>query len=199
MDFEQFWAGLTTLNRGLYVAAAFFTVFFIWQVIAAFIGLGHDGGVDDASATPDSHDAPPDTHETVFLFKLISVRSVLAFGTLFTWASALYMSNGDMSAARSMSIGLVWGVAAMVVVGLVFNMLSKMTSVGNIQVSSCVGATASVYLDIPANGTGEIRVLCSNVMTHVKARAAAGVAMKSGTSVRVTRMLAPDVAEVEPT
>jgi hypothetical protein len=199
MDFNAFWSGLSVLNRTLYVSAAFFSVFFLWQMVAAFMGLGGDGGVDDGSSvTPESHAHPPDTHETVFLFKIVSVRSVLAFATLFTWASALYMSLGNMSTARALLLGLAWGAAAMISVTLVLHFMSRLTHSGNMVISACVGTTASVYLDIPAGGTGEIRTMCDDVMTHVKARAVGGRAIKSGASVRVVRMAAPDVAEVEP-
>jgi hypothetical protein len=199
MDFSGFWSGLSGLNRALFVAAAFFSVFFVWQMISAFIGLGGDGGVDDGDAsTPDTQDHPPDTHDTVSLFKMVSIRSILAFATLFTWASALYMSLGNMSTTRALLLGLAWGLSAMVAVALILNLMRRMTHSGNIQLSACVGTTASVYLDIPAGGIGEIRAMCDDVMTHVKARATDGAPIKSGTSVRVARMTAPDVVEVEP-
>lgn len=198
MDFSAFWSGLSVLNRALFVSAAFFSVFFVWQMIAAFIGIGGDGGIDDgSSATPDTQDHPPDTHETVSLFKMVSVRSVMAFATLFSWASALYMSLGNMSTNKALLLGLIWGVAAMAAVALVMNALRKITHTGNLVIASCVGATASVYLDIPAGGVGEIRVMCGDTMTHVKARAAGGAAIRSGASVRVARMAGPDLVEVE--
>lgn len=198
MDGGTFWSGLSALNRALFVAAGFFSVFFLWQMVAAFIGLGGDGGVDDGtSATPDSQDHPPDTHETVSLFKLVSVRSVMAFATLFTWASALYMSIGGMSTNKSLLLGLVWGLAAMAAVAVIMNVLRRLTHTGNLVISSCVGATASVYLDIPPAGVGEIRVMCGDTMTHVKARAAGAAEIKSGAAVRVARMAGPDLVEVE--
>jgi hypothetical protein len=199
MDFNTFWSGLSLLNQALFVAAAFFSVIFVWQVIAAFTGLGGDGSIDDASAAPDAHDVPPEAHETVFLFKLVSIRSLSAFGTLFAWASSLYMSVGNVPTTRALLMGLAWGAAAMVAVTLVMHFLAKLTHSGNINLAKCVGTTGSVYLDIPAGGVGEIRTLCGDALTHIKARAAGGGTLKSGTSVRVTRMAAPDVAEVEPT
>ena len=72
-----------------------------------------------------------------------------------------------------------------------------MTETGNIRISTCVGATGSVYLDIPADGDGEIRVLCSGVLTHLKARSANGAAVKAGAVVKVTRVTGPNSVEIE--
>jgi hypothetical protein len=198
-EFNTFWSGLSLLNQALFVAAAFFSVIFAWQVIAAFTGLGGDGSIDDASAAPDAHDTPPEAHETVFLFKLVSIRSVAAFATLFSWASSLYMSVGNVPTTRALLMGLAWGAAAMVSVGLIMHFLAKLTHSGNINLAKCVGTTGSVYLDIPAGGVGEIRTLCGDTLTHIKARTVNGSALKSGASVRVARMATPDIVEVEPT
>jgi hypothetical protein len=72
-----------------------------------------------------------------------------------------------------------------------------MTETGNIQISSCVGNTGTVYLDIPADGDGEIRVLCSGIMTHIKARLQSGKSAKAGTIVKVIKVSGPNSVEVE--
>jgi hypothetical protein len=61
-----------------------------------------------------------------------------------------------------------------------------------------VGSEGTVYLDIPAQRTGEIRVTVSDAVSHVKARAAGGAALVAGTPVRVLRLLDPMTVEVEP-
>ena len=38
----EWWNNLDALTRGFYSAAAFFSVFFIWQLIAALTGLAGD-------------------------------------------------------------------------------------------------------------------------------------------------------------
>jgi membrane protein implicated in regulation of membrane protease activity len=129
-------------------------------------------------------------------FKLISLRSIIAFATLFTWAGSLYLNNG-LAVSSAVSLALLWGIVAMAIAALIPYSMRKLTETGNIKLASCVGTPGSVYMDIPEGGQGEIRVTCSGVLTHVKARARGGMPIKAGTQIRVVRMLQPSVAEVE--
>jgi hypothetical protein len=123
------------------------------------------------------------------------VRSLLAFFTLFSWAGGLFMSR-NVPASRSILYGLAWGLAAMVLVSLLFHFMRKLTETGTMKPSSVVGALGTVYLDLPANGVGEARVMCSGAMTHFKARVAGGAALKAGTQIRVARLLDSNTIEV---
>jgi membrane protein implicated in regulation of membrane protease activity len=120
----------------------------------------------------------------------------VAFFTLFSWAGALYMNQG-LTVVRSLSYALIWGLVAMFIVSYFFHFLQRMTETGNQRIGTCVGNVGMVYLDIPAGGQGEIRMPCSGVMTHFKARVANGAAVRAGTPVRVTRVLGPNLIEVE--
>ncbi len=191
------WSSLQPLNQWFYAASAFFSVFFLWQLMSAVVGLS--GGADIGSDAEPSwdHQTPHDADDSVLVFKLLSVRSVIAFFTLFSWAGALYM-NLHLPVARALLYALLWGLAAMVLVSFVFHLLRRMTVSGNLRISACIGQTATVYLDIPAAGEGEVRLLCSGVMTHFRARMAGGAAAKAGTPVRVVRVLGTNSLEVEP-
>ncbi len=190
------WGGLSSVNQWFYAAAFFFGAIFLWQIVMSFLGLGHDAGLD-TQIEPDSvHDLPEDAVQTVMAFKLVSIRSVLAFLTLFSWGGALYLNNG-FPMGRALGYSVLWGLAAMLAVSFIFRLMSRMTESGNKNIATCVGASTTVYLDIPSGGVGEIRVPCSGVMTHLKARAAKGVEVKAGTPVKVSRLLESNTVEVE--
>lgn len=193
----SWWTALQPINQWFFVAAAFFTVFFLAQLLMAVAGLG--GGDTDLDAHVGdtlAHDTPHDAGDSVAAFKLLSVRSILAFFTLFTWAGGLYMSQGA-SLFRSLVYALAWGLAAMLLVAFLVRSLSRMSETGNIRIASCVGGPATVYLNIPAGGVGEIRVLCSGVVTMLKARSKDGMALAAGAPVRVSRLLDGTTVEVE--
>ena len=197
--FGSWWAGLEVLTRWFYGAAAFFSVFFVWQMIMAVIGLGGGETDVDTQADAGSHVSPDDVHDSIATFKLLSFRSIVAFFTLFTWAGALYLdSDRGLSVGRAMGYAAVWGIAAMLVISLIFYFMRRMTETGNLRIETAVGNSGTVYLDIPANGEGEVRVMCSGSMTHFKARVAGGAALKGGTPVKVTRTLGGNTIEVEP-
>jgi len=205
----DWWQSLTAVNQWFYIIAAIFTLFFLWQLVMAIIGLG--GGGEDLTAAhtdiggieadhadhPDMQHAATDAHETMAAFKLLSVRSILAFCMLFTWAGALYM-NGGLEISVALLYAFIWGMVAMIMVTLLLYLIQRMTETGTPQISTCLGTEGVIYLDIPAGGQGEVRVTVSSVVTHVKAKAINPLPIKAGTRVRVTRILGPTLVEVEP-
>jgi len=198
----NWWHSLTGVNRAFFSVAAFFSVFFIWQLLAAFLGLGNDdcgdaGNVDvDGHGDAFEHGADVDSTATVVAFKLLSVRAIITFCTLFSWGCALYLNRGD-SLTRAMGVSTIWGIAGMICVGLLLYMLPKLAHTGTRRIASAVGAQGTVYLDIPKGGTGEVRVAVSNVISCVKARAPGGKALKTGTVIVVKRALDETTVEVD--
>jgi hypothetical protein len=205
------WDSLTAVNRGFFCAAAFFSVFFLWQMIAALIGLDDEGGDDmadgsdfetdidaDLDADLDDFDAgaDADSSATVVAFKLLSIRAIVTFCTLFTWGSALYLSRGD-GIARAMGVSALWGLAGMGCVALLLALLPKLAHTGTKRIASSLGAQGTVYLDIPEDGQGEVRVSVSGVVSFVKARCVDGRPLKSGTPVTVKRILDESTVEVD--
>ncbi|MCX6350111.1 MAG: hypothetical protein NTV79_11550 [Candidatus Aureabacteria bacterium] len=194
---NSWWAGLAPLTQYFYIGAVFFSVLFLWQLIMSLIGLSADHDVDTGGHDSGVHHAPEDADQTMLAFKLLSVRSLLAFFTLFAWAGALYMSHGK-STPGAMLYALGWGLAGLVAVTLLIHGLSRLTETGNINIESCVGVPGTVYLDIPEKGQGEVRLLCGGVMMCLRAQAAGGAALKAGTAVRAVRVVGSNTIEVEP-
>ena len=209
----EWWSNLTSLNRFFYMAATFFSVFFVWQLIAVFVGLdageaeadldGADGadGVDDGVDVDTTYDdfeegAAADAAETATAFKLLSVRSALTFLTLFTWGAALYLDRGN-SLGTALTYSVLWGLAGMLSVALVFYLLRKLSESGTADLQTCVGRTGTVYVAIPATGEGQVRVTVSGVVSCVKARATGDSDINAGTVVRVARCLDTTTVEVE--
>jgi hypothetical protein len=201
---SEWWDSLSGINRAFYCGAVFFSVFFLWQLIAALLGLGDhdtdmDGAGQDAATQADAdHPADGDASATVAAFKLLSIRSLITFCTLFFWGAALYLNRGE-PIGRAMGISTLWGLAGMASVALLLWMLPRLAHTGTRDMRTCIGARGVVYLDLPANGAGEVRVAVSDVVSYVRARHAAGKALKAGTPVVVKRMLDDTCVEVEET
>lgn len=200
----NWWNDLTAVNRAFYCAAAFFSIPFLWQLAAALVGLG-DGGADadDVSdAATDAHDGmhaaqAHDGADTMVAFRMLSVRSIVTFFTLFSWGGALYL-NGGTPLARALGMSTAWGVAGMLAVALLLYALPRLAQTGTRNLETCVGTEGTVYLDIPADGTGEVRATVSGTVCYVKARAQDGKALKSGTPVQIVRRMGVNTVEVKP-
>ncbi len=192
----EWWRGLETVTQWFYGAAGFFSAIFLWQFISSLIGLGGAEDVDMDAGDIEAGSAS-DAIDSVAAFRLLSIRAVLAFLTLFFWAAAMHHDAGT-SLTRAITYGTFWGLGAFVLMALALHLMRKLAETGNPRLQTCVGMRGTVYLDIPADGTGEARVTVSGVVSHVKARSADGKPLKSGTPINVVRTLGPTTIEVEP-
>ena len=199
------WGGLGALHRTFYIAAVFFSTLFIWQLFSAVSGLGGgdeelgtDSGVGVDGADGDGVGADDLTEDLSGLatFRMLSVRSILAFGTLFSWAGALYLGR-TLLPIFAVLRAFLWGIAGMLVVALFFWLLPRMSEQGNSDLRTAVGQTGTVYLTIPEDGTGQVRVTVSGALQFIKARSHHGRPITAGTPVRVTDLLDTSTLEVE--
>ena len=204
---SEWWSSLDSLTQWFYGAALLFSLIFLWQFVSSLIGLSGEADVDVHVDTDfdagdlDVHDIEADSlgeaADTAAAFKVLSVRAVLAFCTLFTWAGAMYLGAGR-SVARSLTYALLWGLAGWVVVALLVNWLRRLAETGTPRLATCVGTNGTIYLDIPPGGRGEVRVMVSGTVTHVKARATGDEALNAGAPIRVLRVLDHTTIEVAP-
>lgn len=199
---QEWWAGLESVTRFFYGMAAFFSVFFLWQMVAAFLGLtGDDVDVGDADVDISDLDASDDfDHQDVVessqAFKILSLRSIITFFTLFSWGCALYTADG-MPVVKAMGISSIWGLAGMFSIAFIFWGMGKLTETGTKDATSCMGQLGTVYLDIPADGFGEITTYISGAVEHIKARSMNGEALPAGTQVRIVQVMDQTLVGVE--
>ena len=202
----EWWQELTAVAKWFYGGAVFFSVFFLWQFISSLIGLsgGEDIDVDagdmdvDADVDADIEAASAgDAAESLAAFRLLSIRAILAFFTMFAWAGALYL---DVGVETNWAIGYatLWGWGGFLTVAVVVNLMRRLAETGTARLATSVGTTGTVYLNVPAGGEGEARVTVSGSIRYVKARGAGGREIQAGTPIRVVRSLGTNIIEIEP-
>ncbi len=185
---ESWWQHLTNLNKGFCVSALFFSLLFLWQLAGMLLGVDGDSHGDGGHVP--THDAPHDGgHDGQqgsgnVVFSLISVRSVLAFGMLFSWAGALYVMGGT-APVWAVLFSLLWGLGGMFVVSYLMFLLLKLQETGNVSLWSVVGEKGTVYMNVPENGVGKVRVMVRGAISFVNARSVDGEPLMAGTTVKV--------------
>jgi len=188
---NEWWNSLANITQVFYGMAVFFSVFFLWQIIGAFMGLDGDADVGDADIgdmdAPDDIDHS-DVIESSQAFKILSLRSIITFFTLFSWGSALYTTDG-VPTVKAMSIASVWGLVGMFAIAAIFYAMGKLSETGTKDMTSSKGQVGTVYLDIPVDGFGEIKTVVNGVPEHVKAKSLDGEALPAGTQVRVVQVI----------
>ena len=205
---------LELLREIYWGAALFFTAIFVWQLLATLFGHvgaadqadvsgaadatgAHDAvGAHDAAGGHGAQEANIHAADSVASFKLLSIRSVVAFGVLFGWAGVLYQ-RAKTPQNWTMLYSILWGLVGMLIVASIFYFLRRMTETGTPRIETSVGQRSTVYMDIPAGGTGKVRTVVSNTVSFVSARTASGEALAAGTPVVVKRVLDSSTVEVD--
>lgn len=203
---ESWWQGISVLNKGFVLSALAFTALFLWQIILIIFGMdagGHDhaggggGGHGGLDHDADSGGAHGNGHGAeAVTFTLVSVRSLTAFGMLFSWAGALYLAGGT-SILLALIYSAVWGFAAMFAVSGVLYWLLRQQERGNASIWSAIGEEGSVYMNIPERGVGKVRVMVSGAISFVNARSHDGNPLAAGAKVRVVGIVNDTMVEVQ--
>ncbi len=196
---EAWWNGISGLNRIFVCSAVIFSLLFIWQMIMTAAGDGsHDAGhfegtdahVDlNTSIHYEVHEFSPDA------FSLVTVRSILAFATIFSWSGSIYLSQG-VSVFLTIVYSFIWGCFAMLGVSLILYLLLKMQEQGNISAAWAIGEEGTVYVNVPNCGIGKVRLMIRGVMTVISARSRNGAPIKAGTRVKVVNIVNQNTVEV---
>lgn len=127
------------------------SVIFALIALSALFGIGGAESADvDVDMDGEIDIVHPDSG--VLDFKLISVRSILAFIAMFGWGGVVFGDNGWIGLAVATGIGL----GSMVLVAILFHSILKLQQDGTRANASLVGKTGTVYLAIPAGGRGKV-------------------------------------------
>ena len=162
--------------------AIFGSIFFGISCVLAILGVG---GLDDGMDI-DADGVSLDHVDHDFLdFNLFSIRSILAFLTVFGWGGVMWGKYGVWGFAGAFAAGL----ATMFLTALVIWGLMKLQSSGTIASKQFIGRTGLVYLGIPGGRTepGKVTVRLHG-STH-ELKAVADESIPTGATVLVTEQL----------
>jgi len=147
------------------------------RLILQFIGA--DAEVDT--------DIDVDVHhmDTDVGFKLLSMHSLTSFLMMFGLVGlALYRQN-QAGFVLSMAGGTMAGLASVWLIGRLFALITGFQSSGTIGIEQAVGGVGTVYLTIPAGGTGRVMISSHDRRRELDAVSQDGVAIATGERVRV--------------
>jgi hypothetical protein len=155
-----------------------FSALFIIQMILLIIGIDHGGEISDIHGDINldvNHELDIGDHSNTFLdsnvpLRLISLRNVTIFFTIFSWAGIAGIRN-SYSKPKTLILGLVLGSAVVFLLSAVFRFILKLTESGNINFKYAIGVRGEVYLTIPENGKrgGKVQVIFQSSLKEIDA------------------------------
>ncbi len=179
---QAWWDALDILGKVFALIAIPSTLILIVQTIMMFIGIGSDGadadaGADVADDVPDDipddvsgsgifgDDVPGGTdidavdvdtpHEPGL--KILTFRGVIAFLAVFGWVG-LELVRREVSSIIAIGVGIISGLAIMVVMAFLIRELFRLQSSGNYDIRNAVGSSGAAYIPIPAQRSGKGKV-----------------------------------------
>lgn len=157
----------------------------------ALLLLGFHGG--DAS-----FDFDHDTDAGDGSFSVLSLRALSSFLTFFG-LSGWGAYEAGWGRAASLAVAVLAGLAVMLAVASLLRLQMRLASRGNVDPKNAIGATATVYLRIPAKRAGQGKITVSIQGRSLEYLAVTGgAAIPTGDAVRILSMPTPGTFEVVP-
>jgi hypothetical protein len=176
-------AGLNGFEMFFLLCAVVGGFFVLVRLVLQF--LGADADVDgDFDVDIDADHADSDVG-----FKLLSMHGLTSFLMMFGLVGlALYRQSG-VGFFGSLLGACVAGLAAVWVIGRLFALFGRLQSSGTLPISLAVGCSGTVYLKIPAGGTGRVTIDFHNRLREFDAVAKEnGIELPTGTPIKVVQV-----------
>jgi hypothetical protein len=119
--------------------------------------IGMDNDIDlDGDGVPDGDSSFENGITGIAGLKVITLRGALAFFSIGGWAA--FLLDGVTWWWLAAIIGVVIGAIAAVAVAILFKLIMKLESSGNIEYNNAIGLTGEVYIRVPHNRIGKGKV-----------------------------------------
>lgn len=166
------------------------TVLILQFVLMAFGLFDHDVDVDSVDDIAVEHDP------SAAFFKMLSLKTIVAFLTFFG-LTGMATSKSSLPDPLPLLISIAAGSVALFVVAWLMAAMAKLQSRGNVDLRNAVGATARVYLRVPAGNVGRGKVTVSVQGRSVEAKAFTnGEELPTGAIVEIVAVPTQDTVEV---
>ncbi len=198
--FESF----TGLERIYLYCAIIGGMLFVVRLVLQFVGgdLG-DSDVDvdmemDVDVDIDGIDGDMDVHgDTDVSFKLLSFQAITAFFMMFGLVGLAVAKQGNLGATWSLFGAVAGGLVTVWIMKIIFEAAMKLQSSGTLDLKkNAIGQEGTVYLTIPADGPGKVRVAVQNHLKVFNARTKDGQEIKTGEEIKVVNVVSGNILVV---
>jgi len=160
--------------------------FVLVKLVLQFVGADTDMDTDldiDADSGIDIHHVDSDMG-----FKLLSLYGLTSFLMMFGLVGLALYRQSHAGFVVSLAGGTAAGFASVWVIGRLFALIGRLQSSGTLDTATATGSTGTVYLTIPAGGTGRVTINFKGRLREFDAMAASGEQLATGTPIRVARV-----------
>ena len=190
LDLWEWVTGLSLIDAVFFGCASIGGLLFLVRIVLVFLGFDSDADVDADGFELDhgGHDMGAG---------MLSFTGLTAFFTLFGTTGLVMRLEQGAGAALASGVAFMVGLFTMWLVAVVLRAVYRLRSSGNVSMGNAVGRDGRVCRTIPAGGRGQVQVAVQGRLKVVDAVAEHPVELRSGTHVRVVRVIEGSVLVVE--
>lgn len=204
--------GMTLLEKVFLTCALSGTVVFAIRMILMFTGIvgGAHGDVDggghdvpheiahdvhddishdvshDLAVDHDGDTSGHDGHDNSDVsFHFVSIQGLTAFFMMFGWVGLAIMRDSGLPGWLAVVGGSVAGCVTVWILAMMFRFVGSMQCDGTMRVKRALGAGGSVYVRVPANGSGQVQVEVDGRLTVFDAISSDKEEIKTGEQITV--------------
>lgn len=183
---------LTWIEIVYWASAIIGGLLFILRALALFFVGGNGGDFHgDYDAGYDASHGDSDAS-----FNLLSLQGLSAFFMMFGLVGLALVSS-NLATVWTIIGGVVAGIFTVWVISLIFSIMKNLQSEGTLRLENAVGKEGTVYLSIPANGIGKVRISIQGSLKVIDAISAKDVEIKTGEIVKVVAISGDQTLIVE--
>lgn len=157
------------------------------------IHVDHDIHLDASHADTSSDHSPSDSDLS---FRLLTLQGMTAFFMMFGLVG-LALLKANLSIPVTLAGGTIAALVAVRVIGFMFEQMKHLQSDGTLDIRNAVGQSGSVYLTIPAQGTGQVQIPVQGALRIFDAASTGEQIIPTGEMVRVTGLVDGNTLVVE--
>ncbi len=195
----EWFVALPGLEKTFFLCAVAGGALFLIRLVMQFLGGDTDAIPDDI---PDdiAADAAFDIEvmgDSDASFQMLSFQGITAFFLIFGLSGLMMRQSFEAGYILSIIVAAFCGLLIMYVQAWLMTFLLSLQSSGTIDMNNAVGAVGAVYLSIPSEGIGKVKITIQGTLKIFDATSKNNEEIKTGGRVRVVEVITGDTLVVE--
>jgi len=200
-----FYESLNGIEKTFLLCALIGSTLFLIRTVLFFIGGDADTEIDGdfdsvgIDIDGDIEFAGDDiSHiDSAASFHIFSLHGITGFFMMFGLIGLAMSKQSNLGPAISVLGGLIAGVFTMWLVAKIFMSMKKLQSDGTLNLKTAIGKEGTVYLNIPAEGTGKIQIIIQERLKIFNAISDKKEEIKTGENIKVIKVISGNIFVVE--
>lgn len=177
---EEWFTSMEPLARGFTVCAIIGGMLFMMRFVLQLFGGDHGLDADGDASDVDMHAGDTDVS-----FKFMSLHGITVFLLMFGLIGRALLLDSGVSEGFALAGATVGGLVSVWGIAQIYLLMRRLQSSGNVDINNAVGAAGTVYLTIPAGGTGQVQVSYQGKIHMDDAYSEDGTELKTGEKIDV--------------